>query len=83
MDDPNFWDYLKGNQQTFNPYAAGNKVYGAGSTQPTTGMVDPTGYQQRDRLVKARNNAILARLKAQVGGRFMSSQYQNPAGRGY
>lgn len=81
--DPNFWDYLQNAQQTFNPYSAGNKVYGMGSTQPTTGAVDPSGYRDRDRMLKARQNAILQRLKAQVGQRFMSSQYLNPQGRGY
>lgn len=81
--DQNFLAYLQGAGQNFNPYSAGDKVYGQGSTQPTTGMVDPTGYRVRDNGVKARNNAILQRLKAQVGQRFMSSQYLNPNGRSY
>lgn len=81
--DPNFWQYLQGAQQGFNPYAAGNKVYGSGQTAPNTGPSDPSGYRDRDNQVKARNRAILARLKAQVGGRFMSSASLNPNGRSF
>lgn len=79
--DPNFLAYLQGAGQNFNPYSAGNKVYPGGS--PNAGGVDPTGYAQRDRALKSRNNAILQRLKAQVGQRFMSQAYQNPNGRVY
>lgn len=80
MDDDNFLKYLQGAQQGFNPYSAGNKIYGSGSSAPTTGQVDPSGYRSRDANVKARNDAIKKRLMAQVGQRFMSSQYLNPMG---
>ena len=33
---------------TFNPYAAGNKVYNGGSSAATSGPVDPTGYIDRE-----------------------------------
>lgn len=79
--DQNFLAYLQGAGQNFNPYGAGNKTYPGGS--PNSGGVDPTGYNERDRAIKARNNAILQRLKAQVGQRFMSQQYLNPNGRSY
>lgn len=31
----------------FNPYAAGQKIYGTGSYAPTVGTVDPSGYVDR------------------------------------
>lgn len=76
----NFLQYLYGAQQGFNPYGAGNKVYPGGS--PNAMGVDRQGYNERDLKLKARNNAILQRLKAQVQGRFMSPQYLNPYGGG-
>lgn len=52
----------------FNPYAAGNKTYGAVSGSPNLGPVDKTGYADRDRRIKARKQAIAAAMKAtQVG----------------
>jgi len=76
--DQNYLAYLQGAGQNFNPYSAGNKQYPGGS--PNGGVVDPSGYYERDRQLKARNNAILQRLKAQIGGRFMSQQWLNPNG---
>jgi hypothetical protein len=54
------------------PYAAGNKIYGAGRTAPNLGPVDPTGYRERDLKYKARRAAMLRRLKAMKEGAFMS-----------
>ena len=48
----------------FNSYAAGNKIYGGGRSNPTSGPVDPMGYRERDLKVKAKRNAMLRRLKA-------------------
>jgi hypothetical protein len=49
----------------FNPYAAGNKHYGAGRAMPTIGPVaSPEGYAERDNRAKARMNAIQRRMKA-------------------
>jgi hypothetical protein len=59
----------------FNPYAAGSKVYGMGRSNPTSGPVDPMGYKMRDRAAAARRNAVLRRLQAMQGGRYMSSAY--------
>lgn len=60
----------------FNSYAAGNKLYGgSGRSNPTMGPVDKLGYSERDRLQRARQNAIIARLKAMQSGDFMSSPY--------
>lgn len=60
----------------FNPYAVGNKVYGNGRSFPNFG---PTfhreGYAERDRMVKARRNALLRRMKAQATGNYMSADY--------
>lgn len=54
----------------FNPYAAGNKVYKAGSNAPTRGPVSAKGmlgYKTRS----ATQNAILRRLRAQQSGNYM------------
>lgn len=59
----------------FNKYAAGNKLYGSGRTFPTIGPVDPLGYVERDRLQRAKQNAIIQRLKAMQSDRYMSSEY--------
>jgi len=66
----------------FNPYTAGAKVYGGGRSNPTSGPVDKLGYRQRDLATKARRNAILRRMKAMQGGKYMSPDYlRNPYGR--
>jgi hypothetical protein len=48
----------------FNNAAAGNKVYGFGRPQPTTGPVSAAGqlgYQKRDAMAAARRNALIRR----------------------
>jgi hypothetical protein len=60
---------------SFTPYSAGFKIYGGGRLFPTMGPVDKTGYRERDRLAKARRNAVLRRLKANQSGNFMSSNW--------
>ena len=47
----------------FNQYAAGNKTYGMGRSNPTMGPVDKLGYAERDRQAVARRNALLQRLQ--------------------
>lgn len=76
-DDPNFLKYLNaGRRQTFNPYGAGQKVYGAGRSAPNIGPTSsPEGYRERDMRGNAKRNAMLRRLKAQQRGRYMSSDY--------
>lgn len=59
----------------FNPFSAGDKVYGSGMNSPTIGPVDPTGYRERDLRTRARRNAILRRLQAGQSQQFMSSDY--------
>ena len=59
----------------FNKYAAGNKIYGSGRSNPTSGPVDPMGYRVRDRKTAARRNALLRRMKAQQAGKYMSADY--------
>lgn len=56
----------------FSPYAAGRKIYGAVSSSPTMGMVDPTGYAERDRKMAARRNAVLQRMKGMNKGAYGS-----------
>lgn len=44
----------------FNPFAAGRKQYGGGTTfAPTMGQVDPTGYRDREMRNTAKRNAYL------------------------
>jgi hypothetical protein len=62
----------------FNPYAAGNKVYGAGRPNPTQGPVDKMGYRVRDRMAKARRDALLRRMRAMQRGNMMSPDVRRP-----
>lgn len=83
MADPNFTRYLSGgSSQAFNPFGAGNKVYGSGRSAPNVGPVaNREGYEERDRVAKLRRNALLKRLQAGQRGRYMSSDYLSPASR--
>lgn len=60
----------------FNPYAAGAKIYGNMTQSPTSGPVDKSGYAERDRKLKARRNAILAKIQAGNTGAYASSNFQ-------
>lgn len=66
---------LPGQNYDFNSYAAGNKVYGFGRNNPTSGPVDKLGYKQRDRAAQLRRNALLRRLQAGQKGNYMSSEW--------
>ena len=57
----------------YNPYGAGQKVYGSGRYNPTMGPVDKTGYAARDRKRKVKLNALRAKTKANQKGAFASS----------
>jgi hypothetical protein len=57
----------------FNPYAVGNKVYGAGRFFPTSGPVDKVGYRERDAKHKARQQAILNRMRALSQNKIISA----------
>jgi hypothetical protein len=46
------------------PYAAGDKIYGAGRDAPNIGPVDPMGHATRDLKYQARRTAMLRRLQA-------------------
>lgn len=59
----------------FNPYAAGNKMYGFGRSNPTSGPVDKLGYRERDAETRLRRNALLRRMKAMSQGNYMSAPY--------
>lgn len=62
-----------------NPYAAGNKYYGAGRSAPNVGPVaDKQGYVERDAKARAKRNAMLRRLKAGQRGNYASSAYLTP-----
>lgn len=61
--------------KTYNEFTAGSKTYGGGSPVATMGKVDPLGYRERDRIIKARRNAILRRLKAGQSGKLMTSAW--------
>jgi hypothetical protein len=60
----------------FNPYAAGQKVYGPEArTNPTSGPVDKLGYAKRDMMASARKRAMMGRLDAAMKGNYMSPDY--------
>ncbi len=46
---------MDGQQGRLAAYAAGNKVYGSGRPNPTSGPVDPAGYLERDAKKKGSN----------------------------
>ena len=63
----------------FNPYAAGNKVYGGGRPMPTVGPVDLLGYRERDAKKKKRSpqqNAAARKLQAMKQGNYASADYK-------
>lgn len=75
--DPNWLKYLQGAGQSFNPYSAGNKQYGTQGS-PNLGPTDqPEGYAERDNAARLRRDALLRRMKANQGGRFMSAPSLN------
>lgn len=65
--------YFSKGKSGINPYAAGDKIYGAGRSFPTMGPVDPMGYKERDAKASARRNAILRRLQAKQSGKYASA----------
>ena len=68
--------YTSRSTSSYNPYTAGNKVYGGGRSFPTSGPVDKTGYRERDRVSAARRSAILRRMKAKSKGNYGSADAQ-------
>lgn len=64
-----------GQPDSYNSYAAGNKIYGSGRSNPTMGPVDPAGYKERDAAVRLKRNAMLRRLKAGAQGKYMSADW--------
>ena len=71
--DQNFLEYLKGAVQTFNPYGAGEKIYGPGRSAPNIGpTANREGYVERDRLAQAKRAAMLRRMKATQRGKYMN-----------
>lgn len=79
MANEDFTAYLQGGRsQNFSDYAAGNRVYGSGRSNPTSGPVDKTGYVARDKKAKTKRNAMLRRMKARQRGKFMSSENLTP-----
>lgn len=61
----------------FQPYAAGDKRYGAsGRSAPNIGpTTNREGYAERDRQAKMRRALMLKKMKAIQGGRMMSPEY--------
>lgn len=80
-----FLEYLQGVRQDFQPYAAGNKRYGAsGRSAPNIGPVaDKQGYMERDLKKNAMRNAMLRRMQAAQTGNFFSSDFLDPRNRSY
>lgn len=73
--DPNLGTY------SYNPYAAGRKQYGGGTTfSPTMGQVDPAGYQDREMRNQAKRNAYLQWMKARGTGAYADPNAQRLTG---
>jgi hypothetical protein len=71
-----FTDFMKNNKNGYNPYAAGNKVYGGGRSAPNVGPTSSReGYLDRDARGKMRRNALLRRMKAGQQGKYNSSDW--------
>lgn len=78
MADENFLKYLSGAGQSFNPYGAGNKVYGGGRSAPNVGPVSGQGlqgYKERDMRGRLRRQALLQRMKMGQQGRYNSPSW--------
>lgn len=58
------------NQGRLAAYAAGNKVYGGGRPNPTSGPVDPTGYVERSANGAASNrrSGLASAAMRRIGG---------------
>jgi len=65
--------YFSKQNNSINPYAVGNKIYGGGRSFPTMGPVDKMGYRERDAKASARRSAVLRRLQAQLNGKDASA----------
>lgn len=76
MDFKNKPGFMSGDTQK---YATGNKIYGGGRSNPTSGPVDKMGYRERDLKTSGRKNAMLRRMKANRRGKFMSSDSMTPS----
>lgn len=74
MNQASFLDYLRGQGQAFNPYAAGQKRYGS-KPSPNMGPNSAPGYKDREVRAREHRNAILRRLKAQQSGQYMNPDY--------
>lgn len=63
----------------FQPYAAGDKRYGAtGRDAPNIGPTSgQQGYAERDRAARTRRNLMLKRMKAIQQGNYMDPSYLN------
>lgn len=78
--NPYMDDFLRNIQTRYNggfqPYAAGEKRYGAsGRDAPNIGPTSsPEGYAQRDRIAAVRRNVMLKKLRALRAG-----NYNDPA----
>lgn len=72
MANADFMAYLQGRRQGFNPYAAGDKVYGGGRHAPNVGPSDKAGYRLRDQKAKQHRNAVLRRMQAKQQGKYAS-----------
>lgn len=68
-----FLTYLNGSGMdgSFQPYAAGRKVYGGGRSAPNVGPVTNTqGYRERDLRQRAMKQRMLKKLKKKREGAY-------------
>jgi hypothetical protein len=68
---------------SYNPYTAGKVIYSNGTHHPTSGPVSADGqqgYDERDRRIRVRRNALLAYQKAKQAGQYAGANYLRKAG---
>lgn len=83
-NNKDFMDYLSWRGNTQNKYAAGIKRYGAsGRIGPNIGKPDRVGYRKRDRKAQAKRDAMLKRMMAGQGKRYMSKDFLDPKSRSF
>lgn len=58
----------------WTPYAAGEKLYGGGRSNPTMGPVQKEGYDQRDMLNRTKRQAVLNQMKKAQSGELLSPE---------
>lgn len=66
---------MPGHPYSIERYGVGDKLYGGGRSNPTSGPVDPLGYKERDAKTRMRRNTLLRWMKANAKKDFMDEDW--------